>query len=148
MYTRRSFPASGRDVSHQRYIPRVVPHPQQLRPGAVFVRPDDRRAGQSFSLTQTPVQRLTQVAAVVHQRRGDVRVDLSRQLTKRLPRLARRIAVEDALVHRVASCQPVRRRCHRTLVRRLRHTGEASAVAADAQRHPVRLIDNYSTGAT
>ncbi len=119
---------------------RVVPRPQQLRPGAVLVRLDGRRARQPFRLTQTPVQRLTQVAAVVHQRRRDIRMDLPRQLTERLPRLARRAAVKNAFVHRVARRQRIRRRRHRPLVRRLRHAGEARAVAPDAQRHPGRLV--------
>ncbi len=119
---------------------RMVPRPQQLRPGAVLVRLDGRRTRQPFRLTQTPVQRLTQVAAVVHQRRRDVRMDLPRQLTERLPRLARRAAVENALVDRVARRQRIRRRRYRPLVRRLRHAGEACAVAPDAQRHPIRLV--------
>ncbi len=118
----------------------MVPRSQQLRPGAVLVRLDGRRARQPFRLTQTPVQRLTQVAAVVHQRRRDVRMDLPRQLTERLPRLARRAAVEQALVHRVARRQRIRRRRHRPFVRRLRHAGEARAVAPDAQRYPGRLV--------
>ncbi|CAI2017227.1 Uncharacterised protein [Serratia marcescens] len=118
----------------------MVPRSQQLRPGAVLVRLDGRRARQPFRLTQTPVQRLTQVAAVVHQRRRDVRMDLPRQLTERLPRLARRAAVEQALVHRVARRQRIRRRRHRPFVRRLRHAGEACAVAPDAQRYPGRLV--------
>ncbi len=119
---------------------RVVPRPQQLRPGAALVRLDGRRTRQPFRLTQTPVQRLTQVAAVVHQRRRDVRMDLPRQLTERLPCLARRAAVENALVDRVARRQRIRRRRDRPLVRRLRHAGEARAVAPDAQRHSGRLV--------
>ena len=67
-------------------------------------------------------------------------MDLPRQLTERLPRLARRAAVENAFVHRVARRQRIRRRRHRPLVRRLCHAGEARAVAPDAQRHPGRLV--------
>ncbi|CVC60648.1 Uncharacterised protein [Serratia marcescens] len=67
-------------------------------------------------------------------------MDLPRQLTERLPRFARRAAAEQALVHRVARRQRIRRRRHRPLVRRLRHAGEAGAVAPDAQRHPGRLV--------
>ncbi|CVC56075.1 Uncharacterised protein [Serratia marcescens] len=119
---------------------RVVPRPQQLRPGTAFIRLDGRRARQPFRLTQAPVQRLAQVAAVVHQRRRDVRMDLPRQLAERLPRFARRAAAEQALVHRVARRQRIRRRRHRPLVRGLRHAGEAGAVAPDAQRHPGRLV--------
>ena len=76
-------------------------HAPAAAPGAVLVRLDGRRARQPFRLTQTPVQRLTQVAAVVHQRRRDIRMDLPRQLTERLPRFARRAAAEQALVHRL-----------------------------------------------
>ncbi|CVF23847.1 Uncharacterised protein [Serratia marcescens] len=67
-------------------------------------------------------------------------MDLPRQLAERLPRFARRAAAEQALVHRVARRQRIRRRRHRPLVRRLRHAGEAGAVAPDAQRHPGRLV--------
>ncbi|CVF56101.1 Uncharacterised protein [Serratia marcescens] len=67
-------------------------------------------------------------------------MDLPRQLTERLPRFARRAAAEQALVHRVARRQRIRRRRRRPLVRRLRHAGEAGAVSPDAQRHPGRLV--------
>ncbi|CAI2019462.1 Uncharacterised protein [Serratia marcescens] len=70
---------------------------------------------------------------------------MPRQLTERLPRFARRAAVEQALVHRVARRQRIRRRRHRPLVRSLRHAGEARAVAPDAQRHPGRLVAQPGT---
>ncbi|CAI1176051.1 Uncharacterised protein [Serratia entomophila] len=67
-------------------------------------------------------------------------MDLPRQLAERLPRLTRRAAVQNALVHRVARHQRIRRRRHRALVLRLRHAGEGGVVAPDAQRHLVRPV--------
>ncbi|CAI2530929.1 Uncharacterised protein [Serratia ficaria] len=67
-------------------------------------------------------------------------MDLPRQLPERLPRLTRRAAGQNALVHRVARRQRIRRRRHRALVLRLRHVGEGGVVAPDAQRHLVRPV--------
>ncbi|CAI1180604.1 Uncharacterised protein [Serratia entomophila] len=67
-------------------------------------------------------------------------MDLPRQLTERLPRLTRRAAVQNALVHRVARRQRIRRRRHRAFVLRLRHAGKGGVVAPDAQCHLVRLV--------
>ncbi|MNN17026.1 hypothetical protein D3C81_1301940 [compost metagenome] len=119
----------------------MVPGPQQLRPGtAVVVRLDVRRGCQPFRLSQTAVQRVTQVTAVVHLRRGDIRVDLPGQLTECLTRFPCRASIEDALVHRVARRQGIRRCRYRALVLSCCHAGKGGVITANVQRDLIGLI--------
>ncbi|CAI2529320.1 Uncharacterised protein [Serratia liquefaciens] len=119
----------------------MVPGPQQLRPGAtVVVRLDVRRGRQPFRLTQTAVQRVAQVAAVVDLCRSDIRVDLPRQLAERLPRFPRRTGVEDAFKHRITRRQRICRCRHRPLVLRCCHAGETGVITADVERYLIWLI--------
>ncbi|CAI2031733.1 Uncharacterised protein [Serratia quinivorans] len=120
---------------------RMVPGPQQLRPGtAVVVRLDVRRGRQPFRLPQTAVQRITQVTAVVDLCRGDIRMDLPGQLTERLTRFPCRTGVENALVHRIARRQSIRRCRYRTFVLGGGHAGKTGVVTADVQRDLIGLI--------
>ncbi|MNI50193.1 hypothetical protein D3C73_1048390 [compost metagenome] len=120
---------------------RMVPGSQQLRPGtAVVVRLDVRRGCQPFRLPQTAVQRITQVTAVVNLCRGNIRVDLPGQLTECLPRFPCRASIEDALVHRVACRQGIRRCRYRTLVLGCCHAGKTGVVTANVQRDLIGLI--------
>ncbi|CAI1132591.1 Uncharacterised protein [Serratia quinivorans] len=124
----------------------MIPGPQQLRPGtAVVVRLDVRRGRQPFRLPQAAVQRITQITAVVDLCRSNIRMDLPRQLTECLTRFPCRTGVEDALVHRVARRQGIRRGRYRTLVLSGSYAGKAGIVTAHVQRDLIGLIGQPGT---